>query len=282
MSTVVFLGDRFLGADEPALVPLADRGYLHGDSVFATLRALDGRPCAAERHLRRLFAAARCFGVAMPMGEARLTEVMTEAASRVGVPDVTLRVTASRGVGRWGLDTSGSFATTLSVVARPTTAPSEEARTRGVATKILSTRRVPAACLPPSHKTGNYLVSIAARRELEGLVEGVQLSVDGRVSSGTISNLFLVRDGALITPDESADCRLGVTREMILELAPSLGLRAVEADVRVEDLATADEIFFASSVMLCLPVRRVEGVAELRSVESALRLHDALLRAMRG
>lgn len=281
MSTVVFLGDRFLGPDEPALVPLADRGYLHGDSVFATLRAFDGRPCVPERHLRRLLEAARCFGVAMPMDEARLTGVMAEAASRVAAPDVTLRVTASRGVGPWGLDTSGPFETTLSVIARATTAPSEEARARGVVTKIVSTRRVPAACLPPSHKTGNYLASIAARRELEGLVEGIQLSVDGRVSSGTISNLFVVRDGALITPGASADCRLGVTREMLLELAPSVGLRALEADVRVEDLAAADEIFFASSVMICLPVRRVEGVAEPRSVANGVRLYDAVLRAMR-
>jgi branched-chain amino acid aminotransferase len=281
---VVFLNDRFLGDAEPATVPLTDRGNLFGDSVFATIRWRGGHLFRGALHVERLFAAARDLGIGARFDEPTARALASEAAMRVGVEDVTVRITLSRGVGGVGIGTIGEMVPTSSILARPTAVYPASAYEAGIETSIVDACRVPSACLPPQHKTGNYLPAILAKRQIEALgrIEGIQRCIDGQISSGTVSNLFLVRDGELITPHLASDCRPGVTRETFLELAPRHGLRPVERRVSDEDLRTAEEAFFANTIMEALPIRMIDGVATYASFVVAKRLREGLRAAYAG
>jgi branched-subunit amino acid aminotransferase/4-amino-4-deoxychorismate lyase len=91
------------------------------------------------------------------------------------------------------------------------------------------------------------------------MLEGVMLSVDGEVVSGAVSNVFLVRGPSLVTPHAASGCRPGVTREVLLELAAVLSIPVEERRVEPEELASADELFFANTLMDCLAVSTFDG-----------------------
>ncbi len=261
-SASIFLNDRFVSPDE-AKVSIFDRGYLFGDAVFETLRSYGGilfRPCS---HLERLLAGAARLGIALPMTEGALRARLLETVARFGSEDANVRVTLSRGIGGAGIAfaSAGAAAATLSIIARPLERYGEDAYAQGIAAGTASTRKIPDACLPSGLKTANYLSNVLARRELEqkNMIEGVQLSVGGRVVSGTVSNVFMVVGGRLVTPDVASGCRAGVTREAILEIARKVGFACDERAVEAEELWSSGELFFANTFMECLPVASFDG-----------------------
>lgn len=275
--SVIFLRDRFVPPDE-ATVSIFDRGYLYGDAVFETLRSYAGRVFRPGAHLDRLGAAAARLGIALPLERDALERALRDTIARFGSEDATVRVTLSRGEGTGGIATTGDERPTLSIVARPLEPYPAVAYARGIASGFAETRKVPPQCLPSELKTANYLSSILARRELDarGMTEGVQLAVDGAVVSGTVSNVFFVAAGRLVTPDVASGCRAGVTREVLLEIAGQLAIFAETRRVEARELAVADEIFFANTLMECLPVASFEGRALAAPGPRTRALHDAL------
>lgn len=268
---VVYLRDRFV-EPEAAVVSIFDRGYLLGDSVFETLRVHEGRIFRLGRHLDRLAEAARTIEIPLPVAIVELARIAAETVARSTMLEATLRITLSRGTSAPGIVFDGDEEPTLSVIARERPVVPES-----IPSGIAHRRRVPTACLPPS-KTGNYLPQVLARRELarRGLGEGVMLSIDDDVVSGTASNVFVVKDGGVATPPLSSGCRAGVVREALLEA--SLGIEEKVLDV--DALQSADEIFFTSSHVGVLPVSQFEGraltIARARTVADEL---GALMRA---
>ena len=280
--TVVFLNGRFLEDAAGAAVSLFDRGYLLGDGLFETLRAYGGRVFRGALHLDRLASGARRLEIPLPHEPSEIHRLVHEAVAHVGADDVYVRVTLSRGEGGPGVAIRGDERPTFSIVARPSAPYPPDAYERGIASGVAETRRIPPACLPPELKT-TYLPNVLARRELDrrGLLEGVMLSVDGRVVSGTVSNVFVVRGRELWTPHPGSGCRPGVTREAVLELAPSLDLAVVERDLTVDDVRSADELFFTNTAMECLGAARFEDRAYGPGRKVTRRLHDALARTIR-
>lgn len=260
LSTVVHIDGRFTTAAD-AKVSLLDRAYLFGDSAFDTLRTYQGVPFRLGQHIDRLIHSARVLGIPLAQSRAELAELTQETIQRTGLGDSYVRITLSRGEGGRGLSPVGCEKPVLSIIARPLSLYPAEAYRDGIRSMTVNTRRVPAACLDPSIKCGNYLPSIMARRELDGagMIEGVQLSVDGIVVCGTVSNLFMVRDGELLTPALASGCLPGVTRAAILELAAEIGLKYSEITLRPADLVAADEMFFCNTLMECLPVAELDG-----------------------
>lgn len=259
---VVFLGDRILASPEEAHVSLFDRGYLLGDSIFETMRTYGGAVFRLDAHLDRLERASRVTGIELPYARAELSAIVRDVVGRVDAGDVNVRVTVSRGVSATpGLATAGCDRSVLSVTARELRLPPAEARARGIASVVVAARKVPAACIDPTIKTGALMPAVLARRELEarGAMEGVQLSIDGAVVSGVASNVFAVRGRELVTPDAGSGCREGVTRAAVLELATASGLEPRERPLSLDDLFAADEVFFTSTVLGCVPVGSLEA-----------------------
>jgi branched-chain amino acid aminotransferase len=279
MPTIICLDGTFCEPGD-AKVSLFDRGYLLGDSIFETLRVYGGAPFRLDRHLDRLEYAARVTGIGVPIGREVIVELVDEAIRRGGQGAASIRITVSRGEGPQGISPQGCDHPVLSIVVRELAGYPESAYRTGIRTKIVSARRVPAACLDPAIKCGNYLPGILARRELDadGMIEGVQLGVDGQIVCGTVSNVFLVAGRRLRTPDPTSGCLPGITRAAVLEIAASVGLEPVEERIEPFDLDAADEMFFANSIMECLPVAKcqlhcfgaVPGPATL-AVHAALR-----------
>lgn len=258
LSVVVFLGERFVD-EEDAHVSLFDRGYLVGEGAFATMRAYRGRCFRAERHLAQLARAAEAFGLRVP---AEALARANEAAARASVEDARVRVTVSD--------------TAFSIVAEPLVAPSEGDYAGGVAVVTVEARRVPPACFDGAMKSLSYAPSMLAQREARarGAAEGAQLTLDGALACGAVSNLFVVRGDELATPSLDSGCRPGVTREAILELAPHVGLRPVERRVAPDE--DIDEAFLTSSRIEVLPIatldgRRLGGAARAHALRVAFR-----------
>ena len=254
-STVIFLGDRFV---DDARVSLLDRGYLLGEGAFATMRAYRGRCFRAERHLAQLAKAARAFELTLP--DAAI-ERANEAATRVGTDDVRVRVTVSD--------------TAFSIIAEPLAAPAAADYASGVDVVIVAARRIPPACFDgAAAKTLSYAPSMLAQREARArdAAEGIQLTLDGALACGTVANLFVVLGDELATPSLDSGCRPGVTREAVLELAPTLGLRPVER--RIDPSEPFDEAFLTNTRIEVLPIARLDARA-LPSRTRATALHAA-------
>lgn len=259
MRDVVYLGGRFVDSPSEASVSLYDRGYLLGDAVFETVRTYGLRPFALPDHLLRLAHGAAVLGIAIPEAIDAITTRVYEAIDRLGA-EAVVRVTLSRGDGPRGIGADGYEAPQLSIIAAPLIPYPAEAHAVGIDAAIVEQRRIPAVCLDPTIKHAHYLPQILARRSLHGL-EGVMLGVDGQVVSGLVSNVMIGRAGELITPPLVSGCLPGITRDRVLKLARARGLAVREEALYPADLHQADELFFTSTLMGCLPARSLDGRA---------------------
>jgi branched-chain amino acid aminotransferase len=239
---VVHLGGRFIPPSE-AKVDLLDRGWLLGDGVFATMRGYDGVCFRPEAHLEALARGAEALGIALPATPSAIIAVADEAARRTGANDAYVRVTLTR----------GSFA----ILARPMDVPDARAYEDGIETMVVKPRRIPPECVDPTFKTTSYAPQIVAWREIEarGIREGIQLALDGSIACGTTSNVFVVEGDRLRTPPISTGCRPGITRAVVMAIAAEQGMEVREERIELAALETADEAFFTSTRVECLPFR---------------------------
>jgi branched-chain amino acid aminotransferase len=256
----VYLGERFLDPGERPTVSLFDRGYLLGDSIFETLRCYRGVPFRLEAHLDRFAYGAAVLGMSPHADRAELSSLVREAVDRSGLDSASVRITLSRGEGTGTVSPAACTAPVLSIVVRPLLPYPASAYRDGIASMVVTVRRIPPACIDPAIKCGNYLPSVLGRRELDArnMVEGVQRSVDGDVVGGTVSNVFAVIGGELLTPPLTSGCLPGVTRAAVLALTAATGVPCREQTLRVEDLHDATELFFTNSLMECLPVATLD------------------------
>jgi branched-chain amino acid aminotransferase len=252
-SAWVWIDGRFVAPRE-ARVAATDRGLLLGHGVFATMRGYSGRCFRAREHVAQLAKGAAIFGIDLPASEASLVDLAHEAAAKTGASDAYVRITVTAG--------AADGSPVMFVIARPfSDVPSEDDYARGVAAVTVETRRPPPECMDPAVKSTSYGAQVLARREAaaRGASEGVQLAVDGTLACGTMSTLFVVKGSALVTPPLSTGCRDGVTRRALLALARAVGLTPVEATIAPGALRDADEAFFASTRVECLPLATLDG-----------------------
>jgi branched-chain amino acid aminotransferase len=221
--------------------------------------------------LKTLARGAALFGITLPSGIDRIIAIADEAAARTRVRDAYVRVTVTRGT-----DEAHPL---LTVLSRPLDVPSADDYARGVQSTIVSPRRIPPACVDGTVKMTSYAPQVLARREAAsrgvGAGEGIVLAVDGSLACGTMANLFVVRGDTLLTPSLASGCRAGVTREVVLEIAARVGLTAREEALDQSALFDADEAFFTSSRVECLPIAAVDG----RAVGGSDHPHTAALRS---
>ena len=255
-SAVYFEGRFVPPTGDDARVPVTDPGYLLGEGVFATLRGYDGACFRPERHFSHLVRGAASFGMTLPVGLERLKAIADEAASRTRARDAYVRVTLTR--------SADDARPVLTVLSRPLDVPSADDYVRGVSATIVTARRIPPACMDPSVKTTSYAPQVLAKREAAsrgvGPGEGIMLAIDGSLACGTMANIFLVAGDLLLTPSLASGCRAGITRETVMELAGRVGLTVREEQIDRDALLEADEAFFTSSRVECLPIAAVDGV----------------------
>jgi branched-chain amino acid aminotransferase len=243
------------------LVPVLDRGFLYGDSVYEVTRTAGGRPVDLGRHLDRLARSAAAIGMDLP-ARAVLAGAVGETLAAAGTGEAYVRIIVTRGGGEIGLDPALADRPRLVVIVRPLVLLDPAVHETGVEVALVAVRRNPRRALDPAIKSGNYLNNILGLREARarGAHECVMLNADGWLTEGSTSNLFIVRGDAVRTPAFEDGLLDGITRGRVLELAGAAGIPAGEAHLGRDDLLTADEAFLTSSLRGVLPVVRVDGL----------------------
>lgn len=231
-----------------ATVSVFDHGLTVGDGVFETIKAMDGRPFATRRHLDRLRRSAAGLGLEVPVEDAELRDAIDTVLASHDLPLARVRVTLTGGAAPLGSE-RGAATPTVVVAAGPMATP---AATTAVA--VVPWPRNERGALA-GIKTTSYaenVVALAHARQL-GCSEALFLTTTGLLCEGTGSNVFVVVDGQLRTPPLSSGCLAGVTRELVLEVTD-----AVEAEVTLDELARADEVFLTSTGRDVQAVERVD------------------------
>ncbi|KRP57932.1 aminodeoxychorismate lyase [Pseudomonas trivialis] len=233
-------------------VPLNDRGLAYGDGLFETVAVKGGRPVLLERHLQRLEEGCRRLALAADHHLIR-NEIQAYAAA---LGDGVLKLILTRGdsLRGYGINPGAPVRRVLQGSAPAAYPPGHE--TVGIRLFPCATRLAEQPLLA-GLKHLNRLEQVIARAEWQDAehAEGLMLDMSGRVIEGVFSNLFLVRDGTLLTADLNRCGVAGVMRAEILARAQALGIPVAVADISLEHLQQADEVFVCNSVYGIWPVR---------------------------
>jgi len=260
MAFLASVNGDILPADQ-ARVSVLDNGFTFGDSVYEVLRTYGGRPFAVPRHLRRLRASASRLGIDVAPTDDDLLGRVRALLHRAGNRESYIRIIVTRGVGDSSYDFDAVSGPTVVMIVKELPPYPERHYSEGIRVAAVDVRRNHPRSLDPGIKSSNLLNNILAVREARarGAEEPVLLSLDGRLAEGASTNVFLVRDGALCTPSLETGILPGITREVVCELAPELGIPCREEDLQLPDLLGADEAFLTSTTRDVVPVRQVDG-----------------------
>ncbi len=253
-----------LVAPEQATVSIFDHGLLYGDGVFEGIRFYSGKAFRLQAHLERLFLSARAIALEIPYSIEVLTQAVVETIAASPSANGYMRLVVTRGVGPLGIDPSRCHAPQVFIIADALHMVSERVRTEGAKVIIAATRRLGADGLDPRIKSLNYLNHILARMEAThaGADEAILLNSAGRIAEGSADNIFIVKKGELLTPPVIEGALDGITRQVVLELAETLGIKTREIPLAPYDLFTADECFLTGTGAELIPV----GLADGRSI----------------
>lgn len=238
---------------EEARVSVLDQGFRTGEGVFETVRVYGTHPFRLEAHLARAEGGAARLGFAPPARPTLATAVREViAASRTDATDLGLRITLTPGP----LDPTSPFPGTP--VGRPTTVITVHPLRVDPAIYARGIRAVPVpwARELPDVKAVSHLAASLARAQARraGADEALLTTGDGTVLEGASSNVFAVRDGAVTTPPLAAGLLAGVTRQVVLDLAPAADLVVAEGPLTVSSICAADEAFVTSSTREVVPL----------------------------
>jgi len=247
--------------EENAKISVFDHGFLYGDGVFEGIRAYSGRVFRLKEHVVRLYRSAKSIHLEIPMSMDEMEEAVLETLRRNELRNAYIRLVVSRGKGDLGLDPRKCPRPTVVVIAHRITLYPEEMYQEGLEVRTLCTRRSLAEALNPAIKSLNYLNNILAKIEVinAGLLEGIMLNNQGYVAEATGDNVFIYKDGVLLTPPPSAGILEGVTRGAVMELACETGLDIRESLFTQHDMYISEEAFLTGTAAEVIPVVKVDG-----------------------
>lgn len=237
----------------------------YGSSVFEGIRSYETPSGPAifrlSDHVRRLFASARIYDMAIPYSLDELNGACREVVKANDLRKAYLRPVAFRGLGGFGL--SADTPTDVAVAAWAM-GPylGADVLEQGIDACVSSWQRFAPNTIPAGAKAGgNYLSGQLVAREARrlGFGEGIALASTGLLSEGAGENLFLVFEGALHTPPVSAALLNGITRNSLITLAREHGIPVVERDLPREYLYLCDELFMCGTAAEITPIRSVDG-----------------------
>lgn len=255
---VVYFNGQII-PESQAAVPIRDRGFLYGDAVFDTTRTFGGEIFKLDRHLDRFFDSLRYMRLDPGLSKAEFADItMRVLAANLPLLDaggdywVTQR--ATRGV------PGGGPTTLVECVPLPFAQRAKHYRD-GMPVIVPSVRRTPPESMSPRAKMHNYINLVLATQEVEAQNPDawpILLDIRGNICEGPGANIFLVKNGEILTPREQL-VLAGVSRETAIDLARELGMPLREADLDLYDAYTADEAFITSTSFCIVPVASFNG-----------------------
>jgi branched-chain amino acid aminotransferase len=240
----------------------------YGSSVFEGIRcyATTSGPAIfrAREHVRRLHDSAKIYRIDIPHSIDEICSALTEVVRVNGMESCYLRPLVMRGYGNVSvMPTKDNPIETYIACWEWGKYLGDEGIEQGIDVCVSSWTRMAPNTLPALSKAGaNYMNSQLIRMEaaVNGYAEGIALDASGYVSEGSGENLFVVRDGKLVTPPLGASVLPGITRDTVIQIARSLGVEVVESLIPREMLYIADEVFFSGTAAEVTPIRSVDRI----------------------
>jgi branched-chain amino acid aminotransferase len=257
---IIYVDGKFYSERE-ARISVLDHGLLYGDGIFEGIRAYNGRVFKLEEHIDRLFYSAKAILLTIPMTRSELTQAVVLTCRRNRIREGYIRLVVTRGVGTLGLNPNRCKKPTVIIIAGKIQLYPAELYQRGMEIVTVPTVRNLHSALNPAIKSLNYLNNILAKIEANnaGCEEAVMLNGEGYVSECTGDNIFIVKEGRLMTPPLSAGALYGITRRVVLEIAEESGLKVSEPNLTRYDLFNADECFLTGTGAEIVPIVKIDG-----------------------
>jgi branched-chain amino acid aminotransferase len=262
-SSFIWMNGTLVPWDD-AQVHITAHGLHYGTGVFEGMRAYDTAEGPAifrlEAHMRRMVASAEAYEMTLPFSVETLCEASVEVVRSNGLRNAYLRPIAFYDAHTFHVAPKASPVSVaiIAIPGRPYIAGGVEKGTRVMLSAI---RRIDSSTLPPWVKaSGHYTNSVRALQQAQraGFDDAILLNTKGDVAEGSGANLFLVKDGRVITNDRDACIVMGITRDSVLTIARDLGIPADVRPMSEADLRAADEVFFSGTAVEVTPITQLD------------------------
>ncbi|MGP8330786.1 MAG: branched-chain-amino-acid transaminase [Methanosarcinaceae archaeon] len=243
-----------------ATTSLYDHGFLYGDGVFEGIRAYNGRVFKLDEHIDRLYDSATAIALKIPMSKEEMGEAILETLRKNNLKDAYIRPIVSRGVGDLGLDPRKCPTPNIYIITQEWGALYGDLYEVGLTAITVAIRRNAADAVSPNIKSMNYLNNILAKIEAneKGGDEAIFLDNNGYISEGSGDNIFVIKNGRVVTPPTINNLR-GITRATAIEILKDMDYSITEENIGMFDLYTADEIFVTGTAAESAPIIKVDG-----------------------
>lgn len=285
MSRKIWL-DGTIVEEAEAKISVFDHGLLYGDGIFEGIRFYEGRVFRLREHIERLFLSAKAIMLKLPWTVDEVMASTIETIRANGLTDGYIRLVVTRGVGDLGLNPYLCPRPSMFIIASGITLYPSELYDNGLEVVTCGTRRPTPGSLSPQVKSLNYLNNIMAKIEAlkAGAKEGLMLNEQGYVAECTGDNVFILKNGEVITPPVSDGSLDGITRAVIFELCEKIGVKIREASLTRYDLYTCDESFLTGTAAEVIPMVKLDDreIGDGKPGEVTLKLITAFRELIRS
>lgn len=255
---LIYIDGKFYPKSQ-AKISVYDHGFLYGDGVFEGIRAYNGVVFKLKEHVDRLYRSAHALLLKIPLTKEEMVTAVIETLRKNNMNDSYIRLIVSRGVGDLGLDPRKCPKPTVIIITDTINIKAGDAKETGITTMLSWVRRNPVDATSHEIKSLNYLNSILAKIEANHncVDEAICLESNGCVAEGVGENIFIVKNGEILTPPTSTGALEGITANVITKLCEKLKIKLTITNLTPFMIFTADEAFFTGTAMEVVPIREV-------------------------
>lgn len=270
----VFLNGEIIDADD-AKISIFDSGFLYGSGLFETMRAYDGKVFRIDDHIDRIFASAEKLDITIGKTKKDIYDAVMNTLDANKLKEARLKLTVSNG----SFDSGDKPVPTVIVTAEEFKAYPEEYYEKGAKVSLTDYRQNPTDPYT-GHKTICYASRLMALKQAHAkqTAEALWFTTENKLAEGCVSNVFIVKDDKVYTPQLDTPVLGGIMRMTVVQMCEVLKIKLIEQDLYINDLLGADEVFITNVIMGILPVVAVEArtIGEGKPGEITLKLGGKL------
>ena len=260
MGLKIYLNGKLVDASE-AKISVYDHGLLYGDGVFEGIRSYGSLVFKLKEHVDRLYESAHTILLKIPLTKQEMAQAVVATLKANKLTDAYIRLVVTRGPGDLGLDPRKCDKATVFIITDKIVLYPERVYREGMEIVTVPTPRNLPEALNPQIKSLNYLNNILAKIEATnaGVQEALMLSAHGYVAECTGDNIFIIKNGALLTPPPYAGLLRGITRGCVMDLARKAKVSVREEMMTRHDLYNAEECFLTGTAAEIAPIVKIDG-----------------------